>query len=159
MSSNNAYGYGIWFIPNDTITQINTLHPTHITLVCNLKNIKDAYSIFYFIKNHIRRDLTYTITIYKEIKSLNNTTYSEHDLFTNCWGYFCEILYSKSIFDNVNTFMKKNNITGCISSSPHITMDYKTENTHYDLNTDITASFKLVIADIRDENPKRWKVF
>ena len=186
--SNSGYQYGLWFVPNDYTFLHSTLHMKHIphiTLVCNITNKSHLSLLYHSICEYLSNTSSF-IFIPNPI-SLSHISYVNDDDNgdDNSWGYTCKWNDEHvDIYSLINTFMKKFNIKGSISTNFHMTIHYDKHISLFNHEIETIKNYfittggargtrgtrgskccnnnindcKLVMVDIHDSNPSMWRI-
>lgn len=153
-----GYGYGIWLLIDNGYLQEHLNHLGHVTLICNMSkdDMVELYSEL--LEKHIKeknRDMNYTCIIDdKKGVIFKSNMYSKTEKELAAWGYNCKVLEHKIIAEC-------DYYEGDIPEEYHVTMEYKIkeeELTIHDMFTIESLKCHIVMADIRDDDPKNWEI-
>jgi len=151
-----GYGFGVWLLVEDDELNSNMNHPTHITIMCNMKR-DDAVRLYVNLveicgKQHIA--LCNNIC-----ERFENIGYSKQDPYPFSSGYYCNIEMLNIISYYCKKRLKYEPTLGSFSNRPHITYCYSNDfqnTTLLNLKHRKYLNCKLVVADIRHPNPLKW---
>ena len=140
-----GYGYGLWYIlDNNTITTLSG-HIPHVTLKCNM-SYEDATKLYRELVYKGLRDIIFHMCR----EPITFSKMYSNDLFAG-WGYY--VIMKPMVYLQCQLYSEK--YKGDFSELPHMTMQYNGLNMQpYMGRTHLNG--KLVIADIRDDDPKKW---
>jgi len=141
----SGYGYGIWLDANNFPKPMK--HIPHITLVCNILTESKGICLWRKLKEQFPQPIKIRILPKAHIFE---STYSENDMYTKCWGYYCEVVdFPQSKLDfAVKSTMQEYCISGSSSSRLHITMGYENIDKLEDLQSVIELECQIVVANI-----------
>ena len=154
-----GYGYGIWLLIDNGYLQEHLNHLGHVTLICNMSkdNMKQLY--LKLLEQHIKEnnsDMNYSCIIDdKKGVIFKSNMYSKTEKELAAWGYNCKVLEDKII----DVIAECNYYEGDTPEEYHVTMEYKMkeeELTIHDMFTIESLKCHIVMADIRDDEPKNW---
>lgn len=152
----NGYGFGVWLlVENDELNSIMN-HPTHITIMCNMTE-DDAVKLYRNLseicgENHIA-------LCNNLCERFDETGYSKDEPFKHCSGYYCMVEMWNIISHFCEKRLKYDSSFGSFSKKPHITYCYSDDfqKTQFlNLKERKYLNCKLVVADIRADNPAKW---
>jgi len=151
-----GYGWGVWLLVEDD--ELNSImnHPTHITIMCNMSK-DDAVKLYRNLseicgENHIA-------LCNNLCERFEGTGYSKDEPFKHCSGYYCMVEMWNIISHFCEKRLKYDSSFGSFSKNPHITYCYSDDfqKTQFlNLKKRKYLNCKLVVADIRADNPAKW---
>jgi len=156
-----GYGYGIWLLIDNGYLQEHLNHLGHVTLICNMSkdDMVELYKELAVQHEEVNKgDMSYTCVIdEKDGVIFKSNMYSKTEKELAAWGYNCRI-----VEDRISEVITEcDNYEGDIPEKLHLTMEYKIKEEdltiHNMYNID-SLNCNIVMADIRDDNPKNWNV-
>jgi hypothetical protein len=181
------YKYGIWLVPVELEkykTEIfKTSHIPHITFICKIPSKQKAFRMFKLL-----REYTYSLFAVKVNNSavdLNHISYdvkqdaycvsNEYECIDNndnecpnkssfSWGHNASL--TNYNYSNIVYWMKHIQleylIQGSISEELHMSIEYDSNKDNMNMRSidgdDVITLFKMVVADINDDNPEIWSI-
>lgn len=162
-----------------------TSHIPHITFICKIPSKQKAFRMFKLLREYTRS--LFTVKIDNSPVDLNHINYDvKQDAYcvsNNCeyvdnnnsvlpnessysWGYNASL--TNYNYSNIMYWMKHIQleylIQGSISEDLHMSIEYDSNKDNLNLTSiigeddDIITLFKMVVADINDDDPKMWRI-
>lgn len=182
------YKYGIWLVPVELEkykTEIfKTSHIPHITFICKIPSKQKAFRMFKWLREYTHT--LFTVKVNNSPIDLNHISYDiKHDAYcvskeyvdnnddkspkksSYSWGHNASL--TNYNYSNIVYWMKHIQleylIQGSISDDLHISIEYESNKDALNMRSingedgdDINTLFKMVVADINDDNPEMWRI-
>ena len=140
-----GYGYGVWYVLDKDNSGTLSSHIHHVTVKCNM-SYKDATQLY---NELVYRELS-TTTCHISREPVSFSKMYSNDMHTG-WGY--HVILKPMVYLQCQLYSNK--YKGDFAELPHMTMQYNgLDMQPYMGRTNING--KLVIADIRSDEPMNW---
>lgn len=163
-----------------------TTHIPHITFICKIPSRQKAFRMFKLLGEYTRT--TFAVKVENKPLDLNHISYDVEQVMyyvsnnSECidsnvsespkkssysWGHNASL--TNYNYSNITYWMKHIQleylIQGSISEDLHMSIEYESTKDNLNLRSingedgdDIITLFRMVVADINDDNPEMWRI-